>query len=56
VNFPALQTRQSFSFTFWLSCDGDASFRSLLKEVPSYGVFLEGEAFDLGTIEGYQYL
>lgn len=31
------------------------TFRSLLKEVPSYGVFLEGEAFDLGTIEGYQY-
>jgi UTP--glucose-1-phosphate uridylyltransferase len=31
------------------------TFRALLKGVPSYGVFLEGEAFDLGTIEGYQY-
>jgi hypothetical protein len=31
------------------------TFRALLKEAPSYGVFLDGEAFDLGTIEGYRY-
>jgi UTP--glucose-1-phosphate uridylyltransferase len=31
------------------------TFQSLLVEVPSYGVFLEGEAFDLGTVAGYRH-
>jgi UTP--glucose-1-phosphate uridylyltransferase len=31
------------------------TFRALLAVVPSYGVLLEGEAFDLGTVEGYRY-
>jgi UTP--glucose-1-phosphate uridylyltransferase len=31
------------------------TFRSLLAVVPSYAVFLEGEAFDFGTVEGYHY-
>jgi UTP--glucose-1-phosphate uridylyltransferase len=31
------------------------TFQALLKEIPNYGVFLDGEAFDLGTIAGYQY-
>jgi UTP--glucose-1-phosphate uridylyltransferase len=31
------------------------TFQSLLVEVPNYGVFLEGEAFDLGTVAGYRH-
>jgi UTP--glucose-1-phosphate uridylyltransferase len=31
------------------------TFQSLLAEVPNYGVFLEGEAFDLGTVAGYRH-
>jgi UTP--glucose-1-phosphate uridylyltransferase len=31
------------------------TFRALLAEVPNYAVLLQGEAFDLGTIKGYQY-
>lgn len=31
------------------------TFRALLAVVPSYAVLLEGEAFDLGTPEGYCY-
>jgi UTP--glucose-1-phosphate uridylyltransferase len=31
------------------------TFQALLTEVPNYGVFLEGEAFDLGTVSGYYY-
>jgi UTP--glucose-1-phosphate uridylyltransferase len=31
------------------------TFRALLTVVPSYAVLLEGEAFDLGTVEGYHY-
>src|SRR5262249_39395794 len=31
------------------------TFRALLAVVPNYAVLLEGEAFDLGTVEGYQY-
>jgi UTP--glucose-1-phosphate uridylyltransferase len=31
------------------------TFRALLAVVPSYAVLLQGEAFDLGTAEGYQY-
>jgi UTP--glucose-1-phosphate uridylyltransferase len=31
------------------------TFRALLAVVPSYAVLLEGEAFDLGTVEGYHY-
>jgi UTP-glucose-1-phosphate uridylyltransferase len=31
------------------------TFRALLAVVPSYAVLLEGEAFDLGTVEGYRY-
>jgi UTP--glucose-1-phosphate uridylyltransferase len=31
------------------------TFQALLKEIPNYGVFLDGEALDLGTIAGYQY-
>jgi UTP--glucose-1-phosphate uridylyltransferase len=31
------------------------TFRALLAVVPSYAVFLEGEAFDVGTVEGYHH-
>ena len=31
------------------------TFRALLAVVPNYAVLLHGEAFDLGTVEGYQY-
>src|SRR5262249_6429652 len=31
------------------------TFRALSAVVPSYAVLLEGEAFDFGTVEGYQY-
>jgi UTP--glucose-1-phosphate uridylyltransferase len=31
------------------------TFRALLAVVPNYAVLLQGEAFDLGSIEGYQY-
>jgi UTP-glucose-1-phosphate uridylyltransferase len=31
------------------------TFRALLALVPSYAVLLQGEAFDLGTVEGYRY-
>jgi UTP--glucose-1-phosphate uridylyltransferase len=31
------------------------TFRALLAVVPSYAVLLEGEAFDLGTVDGYRY-
>jgi len=31
------------------------TFRALLAVAPSYAVLLEGEAFDLGTVEGYHY-
>jgi UTP--glucose-1-phosphate uridylyltransferase len=31
------------------------TFQSLLAEVPNYGVSLEGEAFDLGTVAGYRH-
>ena len=31
------------------------TFRALLAEVPNYAVLLQGEAFDLGTVKGYQY-
>ena len=31
------------------------TFRALLTEVPNYAVLLQGEAFDLGTVKGYQY-
>jgi UTP--glucose-1-phosphate uridylyltransferase len=31
------------------------TFRALLAVVPSYAVLLQGEAFDLGTVEGYRY-
>jgi UTP-glucose-1-phosphate uridylyltransferase len=31
------------------------TFRALLSVVPNYAVLLQGEAFDLGTVEGYQY-
>jgi UTP--glucose-1-phosphate uridylyltransferase len=31
------------------------TFRALLAVVPSYAVLLEGEAFDLGSAEGYRY-
>jgi UTP-glucose-1-phosphate uridylyltransferase len=31
------------------------TFRALLAVVPSYAVLLEGDAFDLGTAEGYRY-
>jgi UTP--glucose-1-phosphate uridylyltransferase len=31
------------------------TFRALLADVPSYAVLLEGDAFDLGTVEGYHY-
>jgi UTP--glucose-1-phosphate uridylyltransferase len=31
------------------------TFRALLAVAPSYAVLLQGEAFDLGTIEGYHY-
>jgi len=31
------------------------TFRALLAVVPNYAVLLQGEAFDLGTVKGYQY-
>jgi len=31
------------------------AYQALLKEIPTYGVFLENEAFELGTVEGYKY-
>jgi UTP--glucose-1-phosphate uridylyltransferase len=31
------------------------TFRALLAVAPSYAVLLQGEAFDLGTVEGYHY-
>jgi UTP--glucose-1-phosphate uridylyltransferase len=31
------------------------TFRALLAVAPNYAVLLQGEAFDLGTVEGYQY-
>ena len=31
------------------------TFRALLAVAPSYAVLLQGEAFDLGTVKGYQY-
>jgi UTP--glucose-1-phosphate uridylyltransferase len=31
------------------------SFQALLQEIPGYGVFLEGEGFDLGTVDGYRF-
>ena len=31
------------------------TFRALLAVAPCYAVLLEGEAFDLGTVEGYHY-
>jgi UTP--glucose-1-phosphate uridylyltransferase len=31
------------------------TFRTLLAVVPNYAVLLQGKAFDLGTVEGYQY-
>ena len=31
------------------------TFRALLAVVPNYAVLLQGEAFDLGTVNGYQY-
>ena len=31
------------------------TFRALLAVVPSYAVLLQGEAFDLGTVDGYHH-
>ena len=31
------------------------TFRALLAVIPNYAVLLQGEAFDLGTVEGYEY-
>jgi hypothetical protein len=31
------------------------TFRALLAVVPNYAVLLQGEAFDLGKVEGYHY-